>query len=43
VPLPVYSATAPPTDWGDFVQVHNDRDTIQASADKLPVINILVL
>ncbi len=30
----------PPTDWGDLVQIHDDRDVFQASPDELPAIDI---
>jgi hypothetical protein len=30
----------PPADWGELVQVHNDRDATQASPDELPAIDI---
>ena len=30
----------PPTDWGEFVQVHGDRDVFQGRIDELPDINI---
>ena len=30
----------PPTDWGELVQVHDDRDIFQASPQELPVIDI---
>jgi hypothetical protein len=33
-------ARGPPTDWGELVQVHDDRDVFQASPDELPVIDI---
>ena len=33
-------ARGPPTDWGEFVQVHDDRAIFQASSDELPVIDI---
>jgi hypothetical protein len=29
-----------PTDWGELVQIHDDRDVFQASPDELPVIDI---
>jgi hypothetical protein len=40
VPPPVSPARGPPTDWGEFVQVHHDRDVLQSSPDELPVIDI---
>jgi hypothetical protein len=33
-------ARGPPTDWGELVQIHDDRDVIQASPDELPAIDI---
>ena len=39
-PPPVSPARGPPTNWGELVQVHDDRDTIQASPDELPAIDI---
>jgi hypothetical protein len=33
-------ARGPPTDWGELVQAHDERDAIQASPDELPVIDI---
>ena len=33
-------ARGPPTDWGELVQAHNDRDVFQASRDELPAIEI---
>ena len=33
-------AHGPPTNWGELVQVHDDRDTIQASPDEMPAIDI---
>lgn len=35
VPLPLSPAPGPPTDWGELVQMHNDRDVLQASHDEL--------
>ena len=32
--------TGPPTDWGELVQAHDNREAIQASADELPAIDI---
>jgi hypothetical protein len=29
-----------PTDWGELVQAHDDRDVFQASPDELPAIDI---
>ena len=39
-PPPVSPARGPPTDWGEFVQVHDDRDVLQSSPDELPAIDI---
>jgi hypothetical protein len=39
-PPPVSPARGPPTDWGELVQIHDDRDVVQASPDELPVIDI---
>ena len=39
-PPPVSPARGPPTDWGELVQIHDDRDVFQAAADELPVIDI---
>jgi hypothetical protein len=39
-PPPVSPARGPPTDWGEFVQVHHDRDVLRSSPDELPVIDI---
>jgi hypothetical protein len=39
-PPPVSPARGPPTDWGEVVQVHDDRDVFQASPDELPAIDI---
>ena len=39
-PPPVSPARGPPTDWGELVQAHDDRDAIQTSPDELPVIDI---
>jgi len=36
----VSPARGPPTDSGEFVQVHDDRDVLQSSPDELPVIDI---
>jgi hypothetical protein len=33
-------ARGPPTDWGELVQAHDDRDFLQAAPDELPVIDI---
>ena len=39
-PPPLSPARGPPTDWGELVQVHGDRDVFEASPDELPVIDI---
>jgi len=39
-PPPVAPARSPPTDWGELVQVHDDRDVLQSSSDELPAIDI---
>ena len=39
-PPPVSPARGPPTDWGEFVQIHDDRETVQGRIDELPVIDI---
>ena len=33
-------ARGPPTDWGEFVQVHDDRAIVSAAPDELPVVDI---
>jgi hypothetical protein len=37
---PISPARGPPTDWGELVQVHDDRDVFQSSPDELPAIDI---
>ena len=37
---PISPARGPPTDWGELVQVHDNRDVFQASTDELPAIDI---
>jgi hypothetical protein len=37
---PLSPARGPPTDWGELVQAHDDRDVFQGSPDELPVIDI---
>ncbi|MCE9631156.1 MAG: hypothetical protein K8S94_10650 [Planctomycetia bacterium] len=37
---PLSPARGPPIDWGELVQVHDDRAIFQASPDELPVIDI---
>jgi hypothetical protein len=39
-PPPVSPARGPPTDWGELVQVHDDRAIFQASPVELPDIDI---
>jgi hypothetical protein len=39
-PPPISPARGPPTDWGGFVQVHDDRAILQSSPDELPAIDI---
>jgi hypothetical protein len=39
-PPPVFPARGPPADWGELVQVHDDRAIFQAASDELPVIDI---
>jgi len=39
-PPPLSPARGPPTDWGELVQVHDDREAIQASPAELPAIDI---
>ena len=39
-PPPVAPARGPPTDWGELVQTHDDRDVVQATPDEVPVIDI---
>jgi hypothetical protein len=39
-PPPVSPARGPPTDWGELLQAHDDRDVFQASPDELPAIDI---
>jgi hypothetical protein len=33
-------ARGPPADWGELVQLHDDRDVFQTSPAELPVIAI---
>ncbi|MEI6506529.1 MAG: hypothetical protein WCO90_11715, partial [Planctomycetota bacterium] len=37
-PPPVSPARGPPTDWGELVQIHDNRDVFQPSPDELPSI-----
>jgi hypothetical protein len=39
-PPPISPARGPPTDWGELVQVHDDRDVFQGQIDELPAIDI---
>lgn len=39
-PPSVSPVRGPPTDWGEFVQIHDDRNIVQASPDELPAIDI---
>jgi len=39
-PPPVSPARGPPTDWGELVQIHDDRDVFQASPNELRAIDI---
>jgi hypothetical protein len=39
-PPPIAAARGPPTDWGELVQAHDDRNVFQASPDELPAIDI---
>jgi hypothetical protein len=39
-PPPISPARETPTDWGELVQVHDDRDIFQGRIDELPVIDI---
>ena len=39
-PPPLSPARGPPTDWGEFVQVHDDRAIFQGRIDELAVIDI---
>jgi hypothetical protein len=39
-PPPLSPARGPPTDWGELVQAHHDRDVFQTSPDELPAIDI---
>ncbi len=39
-PGPVSPARGPPTEWGELVQMHDDREAVQVSPDELPVIDI---
>jgi len=39
-PPPISPARGPPTDWGELVQIHDDRDIFQTSPHDLPAIDI---
>jgi len=39
-PPPISPARGPPTDWGELVKAHDDRDVFQGRIDELPVIDI---
>jgi hypothetical protein len=39
-PPPISSARGPPTDWGELIEVHDDRAVFQSLSDELPVIDI---
>jgi len=39
-PPPLAPARGPPADWRELVQVHDDRDVVEAAPDELPVIDI---
>ena len=39
-PPPVSPARGPPTDWGELIQAHDNREAVQVSPDELPVIDI---
>jgi hypothetical protein len=39
-PPPISPARGPPTDWGELVQAHDDREAVQGRVDELPVIDI---
>jgi len=39
-PPPISPARGAPTDWGELVQVHDERDVFQSSPDELPAIDI---
>ncbi len=39
-PPPVSPARGPPTNWGELVQIHDNRDVFQTSSDELPAIDI---
>ncbi len=39
-PPPILPARGPPTGWGELLQIHDDRDAMQARPDELPAIDI---
>ena len=39
-PPPISPARGPPTDWGEHMQIHDDRDIFQGRIDELPAIDI---
>ena len=39
-PPPLSPARGPPPDWGELVQVHDQRAVVQPSPDELPAIDI---
>ncbi len=39
-PRPISPARWPPTDWGEFVKVHDDQDVFQGQIDELPAVDI---
>jgi hypothetical protein len=39
-PPPISPARGPPTDWGELIQAHDDREAVQVSRDELRVIDI---
>ena len=39
-PPPIAAARGPPTDWGELVQIQDDREAVQVSPDELPAIDI---
>ncbi|MEX0669098.1 MAG: hypothetical protein WD060_01395 [Pirellulales bacterium] len=39
-PPPLSPARRLPTDWGELMQVHDDREAVQVSPDELPGIDI---
>jgi hypothetical protein len=39
-PPPISPTRGPPTDWGELVQVRDDRSVIQSSPEELPAIDI---